>query len=165
MQESELFFPLFTTFILLGVIERVKRTFYKAKNGKIYFKRSFPVLFITYLLCIFSAIFEYLILRRELRFTVTFLGCVMYLSGMILRNSAIKTLGDQWSIHIDLKKTRGIVRRGPYRYIRHPYYIAVLFELGGFSLIPNSYYTTFLVLGTQLPLVFLRIYYEEKYVS
>ena len=155
----------FLLFTLFATIERVKNTFTSSQDGercRIYFRNSFTLLFSSYLACVSSALIEFCLLRREMAFSVTLFGSCVFLAGMFLRNSAIRNLGKQWSVHIDLRKIQDIVRNGPYRYIRHPYYLAVLLELLGFCLIVNSYYSIAVVLGAQIPLLFLRIHYEEK---
>jgi len=152
-------------FTFLATVERVRSTFRSSQDderGKIYFRNSFFLLFSSYLACVSSVLIEFLLFKKELVFSVTLLGSFVFLVGMFLRNSAIHNLGKQWSVHIDLRKTQDIVRKGPYRYIRHPYYLAVLLELLGFCLIANSYYSTAAVLGAQIPLLFMRVHYEEK---
>ena len=160
---SGYFLAIFFLFTYIATLDRTRRTFSGSKgDSRIYFKSSFYVLFLTYLLCVGSSVAELLIFRREPKFAVTFLGGVFFLSGMFLRNSAIRNLGKQWSVHIDLRRTEEIVRSGPYKYMRHPYYFAVLLELVGFSLMSNSFFSLMLILTIQLPLILWRVSYEER---
>jgi methyltransferase len=48
---------------------------------------------------------------------------------------AIGALGVRWSYRVLVLPDRPLVVRGPYRFIRHPNYVAVVGELLGFSLI------------------------------
>lgn len=154
---------LLLVFTAVATIERTINTFRQNdERGKIYFRNSFGLLVSSYLMCVVSSLVELLLFKEVLVFQVTLAGSFLFLSGMSLRNSAIRRLGKQWSVHIDLRKTEEIVRRGPYRYIRHPYYLAVLLELLGFCLMTNSYFSMALVLSAQVPLLVVRVHYEEK---
>lgn len=154
----------FLCFTCAAVVERILQTFPhgSTESRRVYFKNSFYVLLLIYLLCVALSVTEVLLIGREPKFWISAIGSILFLIGMELRNSAIRSLGKQWSVHIDLKKTQQIVRSGPYRYIRHPYYFSVLLELIGFALIANAYFSLALVLCFQLPLILWRIGYEEK---
>ena len=66
------------------------------------------------------------------------------------------------SIHIEMREHHPLIKKGPYKYLRHPYYLAVIFEVLGFPLVPNAYYAFLFSIFTYLPLLFIRIYFEEK---
>ena len=50
------------------------------------------------------------------------LGCGLALAGAVLACWARKTLGDNWSVAVQLKAGHELVERGPYRWMRHPIY-------------------------------------------
>jgi protein-S-isoprenylcysteine O-methyltransferase Ste14 len=107
-------------------------------------------------------VIEYFIIKRKIDLTVSFLGSLVFVIGITLRNFAIRTLGNSWSIHVWADGTKEIVRRGPYRYFRHPYYLGSLLSLSGILSIANSYCAIILIVLVQLPLYLMRMRLEEE---
>ncbi|MCX5692561.1 MAG: isoprenylcysteine carboxylmethyltransferase family protein [Candidatus Omnitrophica bacterium] len=105
---------------------------------------------------------EYFIAGRQIRFIVSFSGVAVFIIGVSLRNLSIRTLGTSWSIHVCADNVERIVKKGPYRYIRHPYYLGSLLSLLGILLISNSYYAIMLIVLVQLPLYLMRMRLEEE---
>jgi len=134
----------------------------KMERGKIYAKWTLKALFISYILIIMATVVEYFICRREINFYVTILGFALYLFGLLGREKPVKVLGKYWSPHIEVRETQTLIKKGIYKYMRHPYYFFFLFEIGGFPLIPNSYYSFILTILLYFPLLLIRIHYEEK---
>ena len=46
--------------------------------------------------------------------------------------------------------------------MKHPYYLGVMLELAGVCMIANAFYSLSLVFFVQLPLLVIRIFFEEK---
>lgn len=145
-------------------IQRVLETFSKRekKKGEIRHKWTFTLLFIAHFIIVVGSIPEYLLLKRDVNFIVTIIGLILYLSGLVGRNWCIRTLGKYWSIHIEIRKNHKLIRNGPYRYMRHPAYLSIIFEVCGIPLIVNAYFTFLFAVVAYLPVIFLRIYYEEQ---
>ena len=164
--ERGTFAMMFLAFTAVAAWQRVTQTFglggTRVKARHSYVRQSFNLLFVTYLACVVFTIAEFFWVGRELDLIVSLFGLIVCLSGIALRNAAIRAMGEAWSFQIDLEKTKSIVRTGPYRYLRHPYYLAVFFELLGFALITNSYYACLLVIALQSPLLLWRIRVEER---
>jgi protein-S-isoprenylcysteine O-methyltransferase Ste14 len=51
---------------------------------------------------------------------------------------------------------------GPYKFIRHPYYLSVIAELSGMAIFLNAFISLFFILVIQGSLLRLRIINEEK---
>lgn len=105
---------------------------------------------------------EYFIIHREINLVVTSIGISMYMIALIGRNYAIKNLGIYHSINIEIRENHQLIKKGLYRYLRHPIYLFTIIELIGIPLIPNSYYSLCIPLFCYIPFLFIRIYYEEK---
>ena len=60
---------------------------------------------------------------------------------MALRYWVIATLGERWNTRIVLVPGLGPVTGGPYRWIRHPNYLAVVLELAALPLIHSAWIT------------------------
>ena len=96
---------------------------------------------------------------------ITSIGCFTVMLGITLRYQAIITFkknNQDWFAHIEAKKINSIIIDGPYKYIRHPYYISVIAELSGIALSLNSFMSLFLILTIQGSLLRMRILEEEK---
>lgn len=79
----------------------------------------------------------------------------------LLRWWVIATLGVHWNVRVVRSTELGIVTGGPYRYVRHPNYVAVFVELAALPLVHGAVITA--VAGALLHLVVLgrRIALEE----
>lgn len=81
---------------------------------------------------------------------------------MTLRYWAISSLGDRWTTRIVTVPGEAAVRRGPYRLMRHPNYLAVVLEIVALPLVHTAWLTaaTFSLLNAWLLRV--RIGAEER---
>lgn len=131
-------------------------------QGKVFHSWSYYLMATTYTLLLLGSVVEYFICKRNINLIITFLGMTMYILGHLLRNWSIKALQNFWSLHIKVKKEHELIKEGPYKYVRHPNYLAGLFKGFGFVLIPNSYYMLLYTIGIFLPVRLIRIYLEEK---
>jgi len=89
------------------------------------------------------------------------LGLGMTLTGNLLMNAAVVTLGRQFSIDVTIQKNHRLITRGIYRYIRHPRYLGILLFMSGISLVFRSWTAVLLSLITAMVLNW-RIHDEEK---
>ncbi|WP_456844635.1 isoprenylcysteine carboxyl methyltransferase family protein [Cellulomonas sp. P5_C6] len=80
-----------------------------------------------------------------------------------LRWWCIATLGDQWSTRVIVVPGAALVRRGPYRWLSHPNYVAVAVEGAALPLVHTAWVTAvaFTLLNAVLLLGF-RIPTEER---
>lgn len=60
---------------------------------------------------------------------------------MALRYWAITTLGDRWTTRIFVVPGEPPVSGGPYRYLRHPNYLAVILEVAALPLVHTAWLT------------------------
>jgi methyltransferase len=56
-------------------------------------------------------------------------GLLLFVASKALKYWAIRTLGERWSFRVLVLPGVPLVTRGPYRYIAHPNYVAVIGEL------------------------------------
>ena len=155
---------IFIFIFLYAAMERVLSTFFDKKQktrGKIKYRWFTYLLICSYLCCIFVAILEFMT-KVSIDYTISIIGVFTTGIGILLRNASIKALGEFWSIHIETFDGQRVVTSGPYRFLRHPYSIAVIFELIGVSLFFNATHAVLIVLLLHLPLLLMRILLEEK---
>jgi methyltransferase len=67
------------------------------------------------------------------------LGWVAALSGVALRLSVLLSLRGSWNVHAVVPDNLHVVDRGPYRFVRHPNYLALGLEFLGLPLIGGAY--------------------------
>ena len=85
--------------------------------------------------------------------------------AMALRYWAVTTLGDRWNIRIITLPGEKRITNGPYRWFRHPNYIAVFAEHFALPLLHSAWFSAF-VLGTIGSLIILaKIKYEDAALS
>ncbi|RLI00513.1 hypothetical protein DRO38_06320 [Candidatus Bathyarchaeota archaeon] len=160
-----IFFTLsFLAFMVIMGIHRIWETFLRKGKvkGNIVKGWTLPALTIAYIMVCVGAVVEYFVIKRPINFIITFLGFSMYLIGLVGRSWAIKTLGRYHSVQIEIRNRHPLIREGPYKYLRHPIYFSIIFEILGIPLVPNSYYACLIALFIYIPLLFIRLRQEEK---
>ncbi len=65
----------------------------------------------------------------------------VFLSANALRWWVIRTLSEHWNVHVMDSARLGVVTNGPYRWVRHPNYVAVFLELLSLPLIYSAWIT------------------------
>lgn len=56
-------------------------------------------------------------------------GVLLFAASKFLKYWAVRSLGDRWTFRVFILPGRSLVTAGPYRYVAHPNYIAVIGEL------------------------------------
>lgn len=100
-----------------------------------------------------GSVLEVFFVERPLNAPMSMLGGFLFGMGFVLRRWVLQSLGALWAIDIDLKPDHRLIATGPYRFCRHPNYVAMLLEMVGFCLAGQAYYT----LGVCLPLYVLAL--------
>ncbi|HWB15243.1 MAG TPA: isoprenylcysteine carboxylmethyltransferase family protein [Vicinamibacterales bacterium] len=65
-------------------------------------------------------------------------GIVLFAASKALKYWAIRTLGERWSFRVYVQPGRPLVATGPYRYVAHPNYIAVMGEIAGTAMMVGA---------------------------
>jgi methyltransferase len=81
---------------------------------------------------------------------------------MALRYWAIASLGDRWTTQVFVVPGEAPVRRGPYRWLRHPNYLAVVLEVAALPLIHTAWGTALVVSIGNAWVLRARIRAEEE---
>lgn len=150
-------------FFLIAAMERIISMFcYKERDGKVKYRWTTYILIFSYIFCVSIAFFEFVTKKENLNILLTSSGLFILYLGFILRKLSIKSLGGFWSKHIKNIAGQDLIKSGPYRWVRHPYYLAVIFELIGWILLFNSILAFWFFVSIHLPLLLYRISLEEK---
>lgn len=159
----------FWTFIALLVSQRFLELLLAKRNeqivkskGALEFDRDgYKYIVVTHVAFLMSLVLEKFSLQRELnKFWVVFL--LIFLIAQILRYWAILSLGVYWNTKVLVVPGSQRVSTGPYKYLKHPNYIAVILEIAVIPLIFSCYLTSILFSIVNLILIRRRIEIEEN---
>jgi len=165
---SNQFFLIYSIFFFFAFIERLTNTFFKKDikpTMSLYYRWTFPLLLFCYLFIILMSILEYFFVTESVNLYFTIFGFIVYCLGVTLRRLTISHLSDNWSVHIELKYNHKLVQDKIYGLLKHPYYLAVIFELIGVCVVSNSFNSLILVFVVQTPVLLLRINLEEEILT
>jgi protein-S-isoprenylcysteine O-methyltransferase Ste14 len=90
------------------------------------------------------------------------LGVAIVLAGAVLRAWAILSLGRYFRREVTIEPGQRIVRRGPYRVLRHPSYTGLFLILAGFGLAFGSWVSAAVALLIVFVGMLPRIWVEER---
>jgi len=89
-------------------------------------------------------------------------GWVVFVGAKALKWWAIVSLGHCWTFRVIVVPNAPLVRRGPYLWLRHPNYVAVLGELAGVALLAPAPLSGIVALTGFGLLLVKRIRVEEQ---
>ena len=96
---------------------------------------------------------------------VAWTGMAVMLAGLVLRWWSVRTLARFFTVDIAIQPGQTLVRRGPYRLLRHPSYTGALMTVLGFG-IGTGAWSAALVAFVPIVLAFLhRIRVEERVLA
>lgn len=84
---------------------------------------------------------EVLWFRRPLIPALTIAAGALFVAANVLRWWVIRTLGTHWNVAVVDSVGLGVVTDGPFRFVRHPNYVAVFVELIALPLIHTAWVT------------------------
>jgi methyltransferase len=93
---------------------------------------------------------------------IAMLGLWVFVLAKLLKFWAILTLGERWTFRVLVPPGAPLIARGPYRFLRHPNYVAVIGELVGTAIMMPAPITGVLFTALFAWLVMRRIAVEER---
>jgi methyltransferase len=160
-----MFFVLFSYLILLRLGELVlaerNRRWAMAHAGKEWDRRHYLIIVAVHILFYLSLWLEWRYWSRGWSaLWPIWLGLLA--AAQILRFWAILALGRQWNTRIIVVPHWKLVTRGPYRFIRHPNYMAVIMELVAIPALCGAYFTAAVFSLANAWVLARRIPQEER---
>ena len=132
------------------------------QGGSEHGQGHFPVMVLLHT-AIFPACFlEAWLLERPWRVGLGIAMALLIALTMALRYWAIRSLGPHWNTRVIVLPDAKIVSKGPYQWIRHPNYLAVIIELAAMPLFHGAWITMTTFGVANLFLLKHRIQVEEK---
>jgi methyltransferase len=157
---------------LLGllVLERLHELRLSRRNALLAFARGgvetgqahYRVMVVFHTLFLAAAPAEVFLLGRAFPGALGAVALVAALGAQALRYWCISVLGEQWNSRIIVVPSRTCVTRGPYRYLRHPNYVAVQLEMAAVPLVHGAWLTALVFSLGNLWLLRVRIRAEES---
>ncbi len=105
---------------------------------------------------------EVFLLERPLIAPLAAAMTLLLVLTMALRYWVIATLGDRWTTQVVVVPGEALVTGGPYRYLRHPNYLAVVLEVVALPLIHNAWLTAAVFSIANIFVLRTRIRVEEE---
>ena len=122
----------------------------------------FPFMVLLHSAFFVSCFAEVFVLDRPFPGLLGFAALVFLLLAQVLRYSAIVALGERWSVRIIVWPNRGPVTTGPYRWIKHPNYVAVVVELLCLPLVHGAWITALAFSIANAAVLAVRVREEER---
>jgi methyltransferase len=122
----------------------------------------FGVMKVMHTLFLFSCAAEVWLLNRTFPGAIGWIALTMALGAQGLRYWAIVTLGERWNTRVIVWPSVPPVTGGPYRFVRHPNYTAVIVEMVSVPVIHGAYLTAVGFSLANAWLLRIRIRAEEK---
>jgi methyltransferase len=85
----------------------------------------------------------------------------LVIASQALRWWCIATLGERWNTRVIVVPGLPLVTSGPYRWFRHPNYVAVVVEGFALPLVHTAWITAVLFTALNIPLLAVRLRCEE----
>lgn len=122
----------------------------------------YPVMVALHSALLIGAPLEVILLDRSLIPVLAVSMLVLLVAAHALRWWCITSLGKQWNTRVVVVPGLPLVSRGPYRFLRHPNYVAVVAEGLALPLIHGAWLTATLFGLANLALLWWRIRVEER---
>ncbi|WP_423798907.1 isoprenylcysteine carboxyl methyltransferase family protein [Neobacillus sp. SAB-20_R2A] len=87
---------------------------------------------------------------------------IAFIFAQALRIWALASLGRYWNTKILVLPNADVIRKGPYRFIKHPNYFVVCVEILVIPLLFQAYYTACLFTVLNIMVLAIRIPEEER---
>jgi methyltransferase len=129
-----------TRLVELGISRRHRRELDRL-GARSVGERGFAVMVALHVAILAGSVFEALVARRSVPVALGALSFAGVLGANALRIAAIRSLGRHWNVRVVDSTSLGIVDFGPYRFIRHPNYVAVFVELLCLPLVQGAWLT------------------------
>jgi len=109
-----------------------------------------------------ACVAEVYLLDRPLRPVLAAAAGLVLAASMGLRYWVIATLGERWTTRVLVLPGAPLVAGGPFRWLRHPNYLAVAAEIFALPLVHGAWLTAALWGGANLALLAVRIGAEDR---
>jgi methyltransferase len=143
-------------------ISQRRRRGLRARGAAPVAERHFLAMVLLHTGILVGALVEAWLSARPLLPAVAAAALALVFGANLLRWWVIATLGPHWNVRIMASTSLGVVTDGPYRFVRHPNYVAVFVELAALPLVHGAYVTALAGAAAHLWVLAQRIRAEEE---
>jgi len=93
---------------------------------------------------------------------IAYLGLFLIISGVVIRIAAIRTLGNFFTVNLAIHNDHQLIKKGLYKFIRHPSYTGSLLSFVGLGVSFNNWLSLVVIFIPILISFLYRIKVEEK---
>jgi methyltransferase len=133
-----------------------------AAGGREIDRRQFAPMALVHALFLLACVLEAWLLHRAFDPRIGLPALAVALLAQGLRYWAIATLGERWNVRIVVATAEEPITAGPYRFVRHPNYLAVVAEMAALPLVHGAWITALSFSIANAWLLRGRIPAEEK---
>jgi len=160
------FFIIFLSIIIIQriselILSKKNENYLRSRGAVEYDKKGYKYIVLMHNLFFISVITEFLLLERQLNEYWQVL-LIIFICTQLLRYWAIYSLGKRWNTKVLVLSDTELINSGPYKYIKHPNYMAVIIEIAVIPLLFSCYYTAIVFSILNLIVLKRRIRIEEE---
>ncbi|WP_096154326.1 MULTISPECIES: isoprenylcysteine carboxyl methyltransferase family protein [Bacillus] len=161
-----MYFTLFLSFVITQrlaelIIAKRNESWMLQNGAKEYFPNHYKFIVLLHIGFLISFISEGIIFNKEV--SPIWPGLlILFGFTQLLRVWAITSLGKFWNTKIIILPNANIVKKGPYKFIRHPNYLIVGLEILLIPLLFQAYFTAIVFTILNAVILSIRIPLEEK---
>lgn len=148
-------------FAELGVARRNARWAF-AHGGREVGGGHYPVMVVLHTGLLLGCLVEVWLADRPFVPAIGWVMLVLALGSQVLRWWCIRTLGPRWNTRVIVVPGMPLVDRGPYRWLRHPNYVAVVVEGLALPLVHSAWLTALVFSAANAWLLTVRIRTENR---
>lgn len=128
-------------------------------------QRDYRTMAVFHALFLAACVVEPILLDRSFTAWIAGVCIALLLGAQALRWWSIRTLGPRWNTRIIVLPGAAPVTGGPYRWLRHPNYTAVIVEMVALPMVQGAWLTALLATVGNALILRVRVRQEEQALS
>jgi protein-S-isoprenylcysteine O-methyltransferase Ste14 len=149
--------------ILLFLLRSLEMRFRRSQiPGKVAARGTLTAMIAAGVCVLGSGLWEHAAHHRPTSPGLLLLGGAAATLSFLVRGLAARALGDYWSMQIELRQKQPLLQTGIYGVVRHPIYLAAIFEVLAICLLCDAPWTLLVGTATVGPALWVRISLEER---
>jgi methyltransferase len=161
---------LYLGFLAALYAERLAELLVSQRNARLAFseggvetgRRNYAAMVVVHALFPFACGLEVVALHRPFPYVLGPTALAVALAAQGLRWWVVATLGRRWNTRIIVVPGSRPITGGPYRFLRHPNYLAVLVEAAAVPLVHGAWLSAMVFVAANAALLAFRIPAEER---
>ena len=134
----------------------------RVRGGVEYGANHYPLMAAVHSLLLVSCVVEVYVADRPFLPWLGWPMLAVVVGTQALRWWCVRTLGPQWNTRIVVVPGLPLVDHGPYRWLRHPNYVAVVVEVAALPLVHTAWLTAIVFSAVNAVVLSVRIPAEQR---